>query len=568
LPARVSRTHVGFLWLVLLSALVLRIGSLLFFQGSIDWEGAEYARLAENLRAGAGYVGIDLPGKNLMFPPLYPYLIAGVSLIVPNFEMAARLISIVLGAALVVPVYFLARQLYDDRVGRIAAIVVAVHPLLVHFSATAASETTFLFFVIYALSETVGAMRAPQTRRFVAAGILLALAYLTRIEGAPLLVIALCVLLAVAVLRYRRQHTSAGALLRDVGRILCMPAAFVVLSAPYIFWLHQETGQWRLEGKAPLNIETAKRVVLGGEDATKVHVEVDADLNERGIWIRPYMDTIRSSRLEPDVLVRYVVAKAQTTIPWLAKIILGINANGIAFGTPLFAGLALLGAFAFPRRKEMIAGHVLLLGYFALTCFQTLLIFFQNLRFLVVMVPVMAVWAAAGVACLHAWIRADDSPLHRAATRIGVALPATRRVELALLGGLSVVLLVTHVAALRRPPLQTFNAESRPIKYAAQALATGTHAKRPILVGQNTIAYHANADYCPFPYTDSATALRYFDKRKVSYIALSKSELKWIPYLPSWWENGIPSSSAVLIGSVTTTSGEEVRFYKWSARSG
>ena len=42
-----------------------------------------------------------------------------------------------------------------------------------------------------------------------------------------------------------------------------LPLAFLVLAAPYILWLHAETGQWRLEGKSPLNYTTA-RGNLGG----------------------------------------------------------------------------------------------------------------------------------------------------------------------------------------------------------------------------------------------------------------------------------------------------------------
>src|SRR5580704_10031552 len=63
------------LLLILLLAFTLRLLSARFLMGSIDSEGAEYARIAENLLNGKGSVGIALPGAQLMFPPLFPLLI-------------------------------------------------------------------------------------------------------------------------------------------------------------------------------------------------------------------------------------------------------------------------------------------------------------------------------------------------------------------------------------------------------------------------------------------------------------------------------------------------------------
>jgi hypothetical protein len=54
--------------------------------GAIEPEGAEYARIAENLRDGIGYVGIAAPGPEVMHPPLFPLLISGVSFITSTWD--------------------------------------------------------------------------------------------------------------------------------------------------------------------------------------------------------------------------------------------------------------------------------------------------------------------------------------------------------------------------------------------------------------------------------------------------------------------------------------------------
>src|SRR5512133_1740211 len=83
--------HAMLLSLMVIASVVVRLAALALWRtGAIGSEGAEYARIAENLRNGLGYVGIAPPGPESMFPPGYPLLIAGASLVTRNYEWAAR----------------------------------------------------------------------------------------------------------------------------------------------------------------------------------------------------------------------------------------------------------------------------------------------------------------------------------------------------------------------------------------------------------------------------------------------------------------------------------------------
>ena len=130
-----------------LLAFALRLLSALLLTGTIDGEGAEYARIAENLLNGTGYVHCT-PGAELMFPPLFPLLIAAVTLLTHHSEIAGRLISVTMGALLVLPVFYIALHLYSRRVALVAAMLAACHPLLVGFGSTVFSETTYLTLVL------------------------------------------------------------------------------------------------------------------------------------------------------------------------------------------------------------------------------------------------------------------------------------------------------------------------------------------------------------------------------------------------------------------------------------
>src|SRR5580704_14238527 len=59
------------LFLIVVVSFALRVAALAYYgiPGAINSEGAEYARIAENLRNGVGYVGIATPGPEVNFPP-------------------------------------------------------------------------------------------------------------------------------------------------------------------------------------------------------------------------------------------------------------------------------------------------------------------------------------------------------------------------------------------------------------------------------------------------------------------------------------------------------------------
>jgi hypothetical protein len=130
------------LLLIVVSALFIRASCAVLFTGEMDAEGVEYTRIAQDLIAGKGYVGIATPGTQLFFPPLFPFLIAGVTWTVGNAEVAARIVSILFGTLLVLPVYLIARRMFGERTAATGA--TALHPYLIMFSVSVFCDLTFL----------------------------------------------------------------------------------------------------------------------------------------------------------------------------------------------------------------------------------------------------------------------------------------------------------------------------------------------------------------------------------------------------------------------------------------
>src|SRR5437773_2022235 len=102
------------LTLLVAASFAVRVAALAYWgTGAIESEGAEYARIAENLRNGIGYVGLVTPGAQLNFNPLFPLLIAGTSFVTHNYEWAGRLVALVMGALLPLPVFGIASRLFN-----------------------------------------------------------------------------------------------------------------------------------------------------------------------------------------------------------------------------------------------------------------------------------------------------------------------------------------------------------------------------------------------------------------------------------------------------------------------
>jgi len=244
------------LGLIVVGALAIRVAAALTWwrPGAIGQEGAEYARIAENLRNGLGYVGIGTPGTELIMPPLFPLLISLSSMFTGDYEWAGRLVAIVLGAALPLPVYGIASRLFDRPAAITAALIAACHPLFIGLSISVLSEgpyATLLLSAVYAVLRALDDRST--TKDWCLVGATFGLAYLTRQEAvAPLLIAVFFALVATPGTRVLKCKRGMAALV-----------AFFVLASPQIAILYRATGHLRLEGKSAINFAIGSRMLAG-----------------------------------------------------------------------------------------------------------------------------------------------------------------------------------------------------------------------------------------------------------------------------------------------------------------
>jgi 4-amino-4-deoxy-L-arabinose transferase-like glycosyltransferase len=529
------------LLILVLLALLLRAVCVALFAGEIDPEGSEYARIAQNLIAGKGYVGISTPGTQLFFPPLFAFLIAAGTWFLGDAELAGRSLSVLFGTLLVVPVYLIARRMFDAGAGLWAAALVAFHPYLVMFSTTVYCESTFLTLLLAAVYSAMRAASNPTRRALAATGCLYGASYLVRPESLLFMLVAsLCVLLA----RVLIDHAARWHIARQIWII---PFAFLVITGPYIVWLSMEVGQVRIEGKSPLNLATEWRQQQG-QSSEEASMRIDKDLIAQGVWNQPNIDMIRTFRLSPGELAVLALKKTKAVLRNTAASIAG----SLEFGAPALFALAVLGFFSRTWRPRLALEQLHLLILLSLTVFGTYFIYYSTLRFYLLFLVCFCIWAAASRMALQVWAL-------RSAALFGVTPRVQRAVAMSVWSLAIAAVIVPATAGAMSSFL--FMRDTRPIKAAAVSMAG---SREPIHVADTTplFAFHARAEFTWLPYSDEATALRYLQMKRVTHVVLRSGS--WVidsrPYHKKWFTDGIPN--ARLVTQVSAGTGEQALIYE------
>jgi len=95
--------------------------------------------------------------------PLHLMLIAATSLVMGDFFLASRLVSIVCGAVLVLALWGIGRQLGGNLGGGLAAVLGASHPLVVLLSATAMADICYVSMYMLGLSFYLKFSQSPRS---------------------------------------------------------------------------------------------------------------------------------------------------------------------------------------------------------------------------------------------------------------------------------------------------------------------------------------------------------------------------------------------------------------------
>lgn len=189
-----------------------------------------------------------LGDTSVHFPPFYPFVIAIVSLVTGEIEIAGRLASCLMGALLVVPVYLMGRELYDKRVGFLSAIAVILFSPFVDCSLQPLSQATYVTLLTTGIYLGVVSIKTRSLPLYFLLGLTFSAVYLTRPEGlVPFAFVAITVSIVVLIERSLTIRSK-------VKTIFLILLGFSITALPYINYLHNQTGMWTISGKSAVTV--------------------------------------------------------------------------------------------------------------------------------------------------------------------------------------------------------------------------------------------------------------------------------------------------------------------------
>jgi 4-amino-4-deoxy-L-arabinose transferase-like glycosyltransferase len=224
---------------ILFIAFALRL--ILVFQPEvIHYDGMEYIRHAKETLAGNWTAGAS--------GPVYPAFIAFAYVFTKNFELAGIWVSVIFGALLVIPVFYLGKEIFNERVGVVSGLVAAVHPFLYVPSGSVLTESTYHFFIVTSVLFGWFAFNRGRFYGVLLFSLFASLSFLTKPEAIGLLFIFSFWVLWFNPLKERRHW------MRRIAMILAAVLAFLAFSAPYLVRIRAETGKWSISKKVDVTI--------------------------------------------------------------------------------------------------------------------------------------------------------------------------------------------------------------------------------------------------------------------------------------------------------------------------
>ena len=355
-------------WLIgaFLLAAVIR-GYLLWQYYCISSDGVRYIRAAQDF-----FEANISAGLHSLYPPGYPLLIAAVYPLIGDWELAGQFLSLLFGVGLLLPLYWICRDIFNIKIALIGCYLAAVSPFLALYSAHVRSESSYLFLSTIAFYVFFTAIEKHSIRRFFFGGLLAGYGFLIRPEAMGFLLIVPAVLL----LRYFLwRDPSFTGLLQSTATL---SGAFLMVALPYIVYLSIDTGRFgAFSRKAGLTLQITLQEsgwLDKGEDSQETDV---------GSFV--FTEFVRKHP------VTYTKKVAWDLVPAIWVFIQALYYSYLPF--------LILGIVDYFRNRIFVRSHLLLIGFVLFYVFGFALIYVKR-RYALQAVPLSLAWVAMGITFL------------------------------------------------------------------------------------------------------------------------------------------------------------------------
>jgi hypothetical protein len=385
-----DRLHPALLLLLVLAAGAWRASKAMHVNTAYD--GFGYIMIARSILDGHLATPYLAKGILLHFDPLYPWLVALLEPLSGDLFTSSRVVNVIAGTLLALPVYGFARDVFGRRAALFSVALLVAHPVLVRVSATAFSEAVYLLFALTGLWWWWRAWSRGGWGWALGGAMMMALASLTRTQGVSWLLSALLGLSALRLLSAR----SAPA--RFVPKLGVAVALFLVSITPYR--LYQESLAAQAGGSSKLWQEFHKKTSAFGRLQWVREERTLSDAGDRLAWVA------LAEEAGPGWIARQprrFASRVARDLGYFVELLGGPQflPRVVLLPTALAVLLAVFRRTAFRQALGYLAltltGTILALGLVAVTID----------RYLAVAAPVLVIVAAGGGDALCRWLASN-----------------------------------------------------------------------------------------------------------------------------------------------------------------
>lgn len=235
------RLRPGMLGLLLILCLLTRALMCIQIEG-IYADAALYIHSAKSLEQGDLFSGLQAMNLNVF--PVVLMLLHRVGL---DWETAGSWWGVFISSLVVLPMFGWVRRQFDDQVALVACLLYAFHPKMIQWSPEIVRDPTFWFFFMMSIYLLWRAVSEVRVIFFLAAGVTVFLAVLTRFEGLLLFI----PLLLWSFWRWLALTSNRSRLI--LGIILCLSAMPLLVVLVNIVFLHKHP-RWETFRISPLEL--------------------------------------------------------------------------------------------------------------------------------------------------------------------------------------------------------------------------------------------------------------------------------------------------------------------------
>lgn len=188
-------------------------------------------------------------GNNTILPPLYPLTAAFFSLFSGRIETSAILVSALAGALLIIPVFYIAKTVYNEKAAWVSSAFVFFSPILINWSKSILTESLFITLFISGIALCLYGIENRKLIFILISGGLIGLSYMTRVVGLVAIPVIGLWLLIYFIWNRKSAENTLGMKLKDaLVPVVVFSLGFIIVTGLYLVKLHSFYGYWTVAG--------------------------------------------------------------------------------------------------------------------------------------------------------------------------------------------------------------------------------------------------------------------------------------------------------------------------------